>query len=289
MHFSDPIEKTLRALFRCADSRDWEGLKPLLAPHLLLDYSAMSGQPAEWLTPEQISEHWQAALSGFLSTHHQIGHLQSAAADDQAAAKWRGIALHYLPVPNGLPYWVVVGDYQAQLLLDAQGQWRVEHLTFTPQQQGGNLSLLSTAMGLAPQATVLQPPTAQAKDLVQQFFSSLERRELDDFLSFWAEDAQQLMPLAPADFPPLLSGKASIGKLYRQALDMCNGMNYRWEVYPTERPDRVVVQYESEIPLKDGGVYENLYVGLFTFQDGKLQQLVECFDPEPVKRTFGRR
>jgi len=56
----------------------------------------------------------------------------------------------------------------------------------------------------------------------------------------------------------------------------------------TAEGNRVAVEAESLLPLKDGGTYNNHYHFLIRFRDGKVSQIKEYQDTALAERTFGK-
>lgn len=54
----------------------------------------------------------------------------------------------------------------------------------------------------------------------------------------------------------------------------------------TAEGDRVAVEAEVVVPLKDGGSYTNLYHFLILFRDGKACLVKEYYDTAVAQRTF---
>lgn len=123
--------------------------------------------------------------------------------------------------------------------------------------------------------------------VVEAFFTALEAKDLDNFLAIWAEDGVQLMPFAPEGFPKRLEGKEAIRKQYGALPENYLSMRFPREILATEDPSRFVVRYSGEIELKVGGRYDNLYVGFFTIQSGKITEFTEYFNPIVLLEAFG--
>ena len=61
------------------------------------------------------------------------------------------------------------------------------------------------------------------------------------------------------------------------------------EIIPLEDPNRVAVKMTGKLHLKDGGgLYENEYLGIFTFDEqGKIVEWIEYYNPIISARAFG--
>lgn len=123
----------------------------------------------------------------------------------------------------------------------------------------------------------------------REFFAALEAKDLNRFLAIWADDGVQVMPYAPEGFPKILTGKEAIRKQYGGLPE-----NFEYMKFPirritaTDDPNTVIAEYNGDIKVKaTGGKYDNTYVGVFTFENGKLKRYTEYFDPTILAKTFG--
>ena len=123
---------------------------------------------------------------------------------------------------------------------------------------------------------------------VREFFAALEAADIPRFLKVWAEDGVQEMPYAPGAFPKRLEGKAAIEKQYGPLPTAFTGMRFPVRrLVATEEPGVVLAEFDGSIGLKEGGRYDNRYVGVFAFNpDGKLARYTEYFDPYTLIHGF---
>ena len=68
---NNPSEIVTR-LFINTDSRNWSEVENCFAEEVLLDYSTMTGSPAEKLSPSDIVSGWKQILPGFHHTRYRI-------------------------------------------------------------------------------------------------------------------------------------------------------------------------------------------------------------------------
>lgn len=130
--------------------------------------------------------------------------------------------------------------------------------------------------------------SAQDRAAVVEFFAALEAMDIPRFLAVWADDGIQEMPFAPGPFPRGLSGKAAIERQYGPLPSAFEGMKFTLHrLESTERPGTVIAQFKGSIGLKDGGRYDNTYVGIFEVNEGgKITRFVEHFDPYTLINGF---
>ena len=138
------IQETVARLFVNTDQKHWDGVEQQFASKVHLDYSSMTGLPAEDLSPSEITANWKAVLPGFTHTHHQIGNFIIDASETKAHVFCYGTATHYLDDENG-NLWTVVGSYDFDLE-NIAGSWRVTRMKFNYKYQTGNSGLVALAI-----------------------------------------------------------------------------------------------------------------------------------------------
>lgn len=284
------IISTVAAIFNGSDERNWNKVENAFATELTLDYTSMAGGTPLKLSPQQITTAWKALLPGFQSTHHQIGNSTVTINDNTATVHTHGLALHFLPNTAGENVWVVVGTYDFTLS-KVDDNWKVNSMKFNLQKQAGNLDLPKRAEQNVKDGVSFhsKPVAPENKAVIEKFFTSLETLNIPSFLSVWADNGKQLMPLSPEYFPKQLTGKEAIHNQYKGLPEAYTSMKFPRKYFPTEDPGTVIVQYNGIIPLKQGGEYNNNYVGIFNIRDGKLQRFTEYFDPFILQEAFGNK
>jgi ketosteroid isomerase-like protein len=285
------IISTVSAIFNGSDERNWSKVENSFAEQVVLDYTSMVGGEPSKMSPTEITKAWKTLLPGFQSTHHQIGNFTVNIDGNKAMVHNRGLALHYLPNQTGNNIWVVVGTYDFSLTKSSSGSWKVATMKFNLQKQEGNVELPKLAQqNVKEGATFKMSSVSESnKAVIEKFFTSLETLDIPTFLSTWAENGKQLMPLSPENFPHELIGKDAIYNQYKGLPENYTSMQFPRRYFPTDDPNMVIVQYNGIIPLKEGGEYNNNYVGIFNIKDGKLLQFVEYFDPFILQEAFGKK
>ncbi len=150
-----------------------------------------------------------------------------------------------------------------------------------------------TALAAASATPILSTATRSSAassptDQVREFFAALEAMDIPRFLAVWADDGVQEMPYAPGAFPRRLEGKAAIERQYGPLPAAFAGMKFTLHrLEATERPGTVFAEFQGSIALRNGGRYDNTYVGVFEFNAaGKLARYVEYFDPYTLINGF---
>ncbi|TYA65948.1 nuclear transport factor 2 family protein [Seonamhaeicola marinus] len=138
------IQEVITSLFVNTDKRNWAEVEAQFAPKVALDYSSMTGNKAEELTPTQITEAWKKVLPGFTHTNHQIGNFITTVKNASAKVFCYGTATHYLKDSKG-DVWIVVGSYDFNLEKSGS-KWKIVSMTFNFKYQDGNEMLVGKAI-----------------------------------------------------------------------------------------------------------------------------------------------
>ncbi|RXK85321.1 nuclear transport factor 2 family protein [Filimonas effusa] len=126
--------------FAAVDARNWQKAEAAMASSVLLDYTSMTGNPAAWQTPGEITTAWAAFLPGFDKTHHAVTAFKTAVYDNTATVQCQGKADHFI---DG-SVWTVEGAYDI-LLKKTAGTWLIQEFKFNFSGQTGNTTLPSVA------------------------------------------------------------------------------------------------------------------------------------------------
>ncbi len=128
------------------------------------------------------------------------------------------------------------------------------------------------------------------KNSVKEFFTALEKEDVNRIVSLFADDARHINPYASGLFPEGAEGKEGIRNYWTPVFPNFDGMSFLLEeLYAMEDPTMVFVKYKGEIKLKnDAGIYSNDYYSTFKFDKaGKITEYVEIFNPIVAARGFG--
>lgn len=281
------IQETIGKIFSGVDERNWTRVQSAMGKEVYLDYTSLAGGEPTTLTSQKIIENWKGVLPGFQSTHHQIGNFQIDIKDNKAEAKFSGLALHYL----NNQAWTVLGTYEFALAKNPSGEWTIEKMKLNMQKQDGNLELPGLAIENVKNGVSFKPEKVSDdnKAAIENFFTALEKLDIPAFMKVWTDNAKQSMPLAPNGFPRELNGKAAIFNQYKGLPENYTKMSFPRKISATDNPNKVIVQYNGIIPLKDGGEYNNNYVGIFEIRNGKIERFTEYFDPFILENAFGKK
>ncbi|MEI6705817.1 MAG: nuclear transport factor 2 family protein [Methylococcales bacterium] len=122
------------------DMNAWEDAVTCFTDEVIVDYVSMFGGTANTLKATEMVENWKF-LAGFKATHHVISNHKVTINGDNAACFSYIDAHHYLPVETGESIWIVIGYYNHDLILTAEG-WKVTRIKLNATIVTGNNQLL---------------------------------------------------------------------------------------------------------------------------------------------------
>jgi hypothetical protein len=124
------------------DRRDWKAVTAALSATVRLDYTEVFGGEASPVGGQQLSDQWQATLSGLDATQHVItGVRATAAADGSVTATANVVAAHVKSADLGHSPWIIGGWYEA--VFERSGDHlTVSALTLHPSWQTGSQAIL---------------------------------------------------------------------------------------------------------------------------------------------------
>ena|SRR6185369_150715 len=136
----DQIADCIYQLFISTDQRDWSRVRACFADTVLFDVTSLAGGSPAMLTPNQITDMWDAGLKPIEHVHHQVGNLQITVQGQTAAASCYGIAFHHRVTKSGNNVRRFVGSYDFRLELTSRG-WAISSFRFNVKFIDGNLDL----------------------------------------------------------------------------------------------------------------------------------------------------
>lgn len=128
-----------------ADSKSWDKLANLFATKVNLDYSSMTKQPAETLTPQEIMQRWSAFLPGFDWTSHKNTNPIVKITGNKATVHSDVRATHYIKGVKDGEFWVVDGSYDYELE-NITGTWKITSMKLNFEKTAGNDNLPAVAL-----------------------------------------------------------------------------------------------------------------------------------------------
>lgn len=140
-----------------------------------------------------------------------------------------------------------------------------------------------------PSETSAEERRSRNVETLRTYFRLLADRDIDRWITLWAEDCSQHMPFAGGSLPAEVRGRAEVDALYRgMAADYQDLSFADLRLDPLEDADLVLARWRPEGTLTSGKPYSNENVALFGFdRDGAIVTFVEYFDPTRVPTDMG--
>ena len=268
-----------------ADTRDFEDLATLYGDEVMVDYSSLSGEPAELKSPKALMTEWAATLPGFDRTRHDLSNVRATVKGDEAIATADVTADHWIAGEH----WQVTGRYDYRLAREGD-RWAITAMTFTLEDEKGSRDVFGPAM----EAAAANPPDMivrqRTRDTVLAFLEGLEAKDMDRVNALWAEDAVQEMPYSPDGFPKRVAGRDALIAHYAGWPENSGEADFtsRLVFHDTTDPEVVFAEYRGRAEIvPTGRTYEQTYGGLFHVADGEIHLFREYYDPAAFAYAFG--
>jgi uncharacterized protein len=120
------------------------------------------------------------------------------------------------------------------------------------------------------------------EETIRAMLADITAGRYDDLAQHVTEDLRFELPYAPPPIPQAFEGRAVWDGMQRRTFAMFDSFrNELRGLYPTDDPDLVIAEYESNAVVRaNGKPYRNRYVGIFRFRDGKICFWREYHNPE---------
>jgi ketosteroid isomerase-like protein len=278
------VKTVVESVATFADSGRFDELEALYAEEVRVDYSALTGAPAEVKSGRALITEWAGLLPGFDRTRHALANVSASVSGDTASASADVVASHWI----GDGFWQVSGRYDYRLARDGR-QWRIAAHSLTVTGEKGSRDVFAGAAAAAkrnPPDYILRTQTRQA---VLDFLTGLERKDMAQVNAIWAEDAVQEMQYVPEGFPSRVVGRDALIRQYAAWPKISGRARFTDGIrfYPARDPRIVFVEYHGVtevVPTKR--VYDQRYGGLFHVENGKITLFREYFDPNVFAKAF---
>jgi ketosteroid isomerase-like protein len=278
------IETAIQSVATLADGHEFEALEKLFAPEVKVDYTSAFGGEAELKSPQALMTAWAGLLPGFDATRHNLSNIKAEVKGRNASATADVVADHYIAGKQ----WQISGSYQYRLI-DDDGNWLITEMVFLAGAEIGSRDVLGLATEAAKADPVSYIKRQQTKQVVRDFLTSLEEKDMQKFANVWADDAVQDMPYSPEGFPKRVEGKANLIKHYGAWPEISGKANFTKALimHSMQDPELVYVEYKGEVDvLPTGRVYKQTYGGLFHVENGKIKLFREYYDPAAFAYAF---
>lgn len=126
-------------------------------------------------------------------------------------------------------------------------------------------------------------------ELAQAYLHLMKEQKWDAWIDLWIDDAVLEFPFAPTGGQSRLVGKADILGYMRAVSGRIEVLGVKeLKIHPMLDPEQVLVelQIEGRIPAT-GAPYDQRYVTLFTFKDGRLSHYREYWNPLVSIEAYG--
>lgn len=281
------LKTIVQSVGSLADRGDFTTLETLFSDEVYVDYSSLSGQPAELRSAHALMTDWASLLPGFDRTYHSLSDVSAQVRGQTGSARANVSATHWLNDAT----WQVNGHYSYEFA-KRDGLWVITAMTFNLEEETGSRHLLDDAVSRAKDRPNGYMRRQRATSVVLDFLEGLEEKDIIRVNSVWAEGAVQDMPFAPENvgFPERVTGKAALINHYAArpeiAVDPDFTSNLRF--HQTQDADRVIVEYSGSVGIRSTGrQYEQQYIGIFQIsEDGKISLFREYFDPTVFAQAF---
>lgn len=288
--FANPKDETaiktiVESVGTLADTGNFEALEALYAPEIEVDYTSLAGGEVELKSPKVLMTEWAGVLPGFDRTRHEVSNIQVSSDGKTAAASADVIADHWM----GDLFWQVKGGYVYRLAKDGD-RWLINAHQFNLREEHGTRDVFASAIENATANPAAYIRRQQTKQVVRDFLTSLETKDMEKFASVWAEDAVQDMPYSPEGFPKRVHGKDSLIKHYAAWPENSGKADFTSQLrfYPMQDPEMIFAEFKSDVDIvPTGRKYLQTYGGLFHVVDGKIKLFREYYDPAPFVHAFG--
>lgn len=288
-HATPEDEATIKTIVESvgllADRHEFDALEKLYADEFMLDYSSLSGAPAEMKSPTALMSEWAGVLPGFDRTRHALSDVTATIDGDKATATAYVEAGHWIDSA----YWQVDGHYDYQLERQA-GTWKITSMTFSLEDEMGSRDVFGPAIEAATANPAPYIQRQQTRQAVLDFLTGLEDKDMAKVNGVWADDAVQHMPYVPDGWAHEVIGKDGLIAHYAGWPEVAGTATFTDEIifYPMADPQTVYVEFKGVVDIvPTGNTYRQSYGSLFHVENGKITLYREFFDPREFERAFG--
>lgn len=116
---------------------------------------------------------------------------------------------------------------------------------------------------------------------VHRFFDLMHAKDIDAWAELWDPDGRIVIPYPVEGFPALVAGRDTIVAGFRRLFANFETFDYDIRaLYRTDDPAVVVVEWTVSAKVASTGrLYQGDPITVFRFQDGKIADYHDYFDP----------
>ena len=125
-------------------------------------------------------------------------------------------------------------------------------------------------------------------ELVRQVFAHISAGEHERMVELMADDLVFELPYGPKGMPGRFESKRKFQRLQAGMFPLFSRFALELvEVHPTLDPSMLVAEYRSDAQVKKNGApYQNRYIGVFRFREGKICFWREFHNPEAASAAL---
>ena len=117
---------------------------------------------------------------------------------------------------------------------------------------------------------------------------TISRLDIDGLRNYLHDDIVMELPFAPGNEPLRFDGLENVVRAMRSAPDMFHRFQFGvHERYWCPERNLAILEATSMGVMKSRRLYQNRYLFVFRFRDGRVVQWLEFFDPHRAQSTGG--
>ena len=126
---------------------------------------------------------------------------------------------------------------------------------------------------------------AANRAVVETVLATITAGEFDKLADYVTDDLVFDLPYGPDFMPNPVLGRETWNQMQLMTFKMFSSFKQTLlEVHECLDPDKVVAEYQSDaVVVRNGNAYQNRYIGVFRFRDGKISHWREFHNPEATR------
>jgi uncharacterized protein len=126
---------------------------------------------------------------------------------------------------------------------------------------------------------------ATNRSVVEAVLDTITAGEFERLAEYVTDDLLFELPYGPSFMPNPVHGREAWNQMQLMTFKMFSSFKQTLtDVHEGLDPDRIVAEYRSDaVVASNGKDYQNRYIGVFRFRDGKICEWREYHNPEATK------
>lgn len=105
--------------------------------------------------------------------------------------------------------------------------------------------------------------------------------KLEEFLTYWQEDARYEGAYTIAGQPVVVEGRDQLAAMFGGLIEATTNIEvHDVVIHQTDDPDLIFIEERMVAELPDGGGYENRFAIRVRFRDGRIAEMLDYFGQE---------